>query len=306
MYFIRKLEDVLEDNVSKQKNKLRTIDSRVFSYWSALYLSFFSRRLYVDVGKRWKGLGILYLLFVTALFSIPMYLQTSAKFIQNYKEHTIEPLLKIPAFYIQNGMVIFDKPMPYKIKDDTNQTLVIIDTTGKVNDFTSEYPNLSFLINKDKISFKAPALELSNLKQFEGISKNKPIVHFFGKESNLVFEGKQFIEQNGIYNLIYIAKVIIYPCIAAIYFSIFIVFFLVLALLGQTFSSIFFSFKVGFATSSRLLIVAGTPMLFLLMLILSLHMMFMGVGILLLSLLTIYYSFGIFALKAESKRVVTA
>jgi hypothetical protein len=53
-----------------------------------------------------------------------------------------------------------------------------------------------------------------------------------------------------------------------------------------------------------LLIVAGTPMLFLLMLILFLHVMFMGVGILLLSLLAIYYSFGIYALKAESQRVV--
>ena len=42
----------------KIKNKLKLIDAPVYRYWDALYMSFYSRRLYVDVGKRWRGLGI--------------------------------------------------------------------------------------------------------------------------------------------------------------------------------------------------------------------------------------------------------
>jgi hypothetical protein len=298
------MENGSENGVSKEKNQLKPIDTPVYGYWSALWRSFYSRRLYVDVGKRWKGFGIVYLLFVIALFSIPFFFRMTVSLNQSFKEQIIEPLLKIPVFYIQNGEVAFDKPMPYIINNDKGQTVVIIDTTGKVNGFTDEYPYLSILVNKDRISFKVPSPQLFNMHtKSPPTVRGKPIVQPFDKGANLVFDGKKLVEQNSITGLKYASQAMLYPIIVGIFFSIFVVFFLVLALMGQTFSSIFFSFKVNFATSCRLLTVAGTLMLLVLFLILTLNRVFQGLGAILFFLLIIYYSYALFALRAESRSV---
>lgn len=291
--------------MSKAKNKLKPINTPVYRYWSALYMSFYSRRLYVDVGKRWNGFCILYLLLVIALFSIPFFFRMSLSLDQSFKEQISDPLLKIPVFYIQNGNVIFDKPMPYLINNDKNETVVIVDTTGQVNDFTDKYPYLSILINKNQISFRVPSPQLFTMSNRDALPiKGAPIVQPFDKGSNLVFDGKKLVEENSIVGLKYASQVMIYPIVVSIFFSIFVVFFLVLALLGQTFSGIFFGFKINFATSSRLLIVSGTPMLLLLLVMLTLNSVFQGLGVILFFLLTVYYSFALYALRAESRQMV--
>ncbi len=286
----------------KEKNKLKPIDTPVYGYWSALYKSFYSRLLYVDVGKRWRGLGILYLLLSIALCSIPFALRMSFSLNQSFKEQITDPLSKIPIFYIQNGQVFFDKPMPYLIKNDRGQVVVAIDTTGKINDFPSDYPYLTILINKNKISLKVPSLKLFNMTESKP-SKGTPLVQPFDKGTNLVFDGKKIAEENSIKDLKYFSQLMIYPMIVAIFFSIFIVFFLVFAFLGQVFSTIFFTFNVTFVQSSRLLIVAGTPMLLLLLIMLTLNSIFQGSGIILFALLIMYYSFALYALRAESRRM---
>ncbi|MFT4058632.1 MAG: DUF1189 family protein [Legionella sp.] len=304
MYSINKMESVSENGVINDNKQLKPIDTPVYGYWSAIWRSFFSRSLYVDVGKRWKGLGVLYLLLVIALFSIPFFFRMTASLNQSFREQIIDPLSKIPVFYIQNGEVVFDKPMPYVISNDKNQKVVIIDTTGKVNNFSDENPYLSILINKDKISFKVPNPQLFNIGlQTPSATKGKVIVQPFDKNTNYVFNGKQLVEQNSITGLRYASQVMLYPIIVGIFFSIFIVCFFVLALMGQTFSTIFFSFKINFATSARLLIVAGTPMLLLLIIILTLNRVFQGSGVILFFLLIAYYSYALYGLRAESLSV---
>jgi len=98
--------------VSKAKGKLKPIDTPVYRYWAALYKSFYSRNLYVDVGKRWHGLGILYLLLAIVLFSIPVALKTSLNLGRSFEEQLIDPLNQLPILYMQNGELTFDKPMP--------------------------------------------------------------------------------------------------------------------------------------------------------------------------------------------------
>lgn len=292
--------------MGKEKTELKPVDTPVYNYWSALYKSFYSRRLYVDVGKRWNGLGVLYLLLTIALFTIPFFFKMSINLNQSFKEQVIDPLLKIPVFYIQNGTVIFDKPMPYLINNNKNQTVAIIDTTGEVNDFNSKYPFLSILINKNQIAFKIPNPQLFAVGKETKSYKGTPIVQPFDKGTNLVFDSKKMVEENAISGLKYGSQILLYPIIIGIFFSIFIVFFLVLALLGQTFSTIFFSFKIAFASSCRLLIVAGTPMLLLLILLLTFDSIFQGSGIILFFLLIAYYSFALYALRSESKHVVVS
>jgi hypothetical protein len=305
MCFTNELENVLETSVAKKEaNALKPIDMPVYGYWSALWKSFYSRQLYVDIGKRWNGLGILYLLLAIALCSIPYFFRMTVSLNQSFKEQIAEPLFKIPVFYIQNGEVIFDKPMPYLIENDKKQTVAIVDTTGKVTGFSEAYPYLSILINKDKISFRIPSPQLFTMNNQPLPSKGKPIVQPFDKGTNLVFDGKKLVEQNSVTGLKYASQVMLYPIIVGIFFSIFIVFFLVLALLGQTFSGIFFSFKLNFSTSSRLLIVAGTPMLLLLFLMLTFNMIFQGLGVILFFLLMVYYSYAVYSLRASSKEIV--
>ncbi|WP_078061548.1 DUF1189 family protein [Legionella saoudiensis] len=289
--------------MGKEKTALKPMDTPVYGYWSALYRSFYSRRLYVDVGKRWKGFGVLYLLLVIAILSVPFFLRMSVSLNESFKEQIVNPLLKIPVFYIQNGNVLFDKPMPYFIKNDKGQTVVIIDTTGIINDFTAQYPYLSILINKNQIAFRIPNPQLFTMNKEAPPSRSTPIVQTFDKGSNLVFDGKKMVEANSVTGLKYASQVVLYPIIVGIFFSIFIVFFLVFALLGQTFSSIFFSFKISFAASCRMLMVAGTPMLLVLMTILSLNSVFTGLGVILFFLLIAYYSFALYALRAESRQV---
>lgn len=289
--------------MSKIKNQLKPIDTPVYGYWSALFKSFYSRRLYVDVGKRWKGFGFAYLLLVLALVTIPFFFRMTVSLNQSFKEQITDPLLKIPVFFIQNGEVIFDKPMPYLITNDKKQVVVVVDTTGKVNDFSQEYPYMSILINKNQIAFRIPSPQLFNMSKEAPMVKGKPIVQPFDKASNLVFDGRKLVEENSITGLKYASQVMLYPIIVGIFFSIFIVFFLVLALLGQNFSSIFFSFKITFAASCRLLIVAGTPMLLVLLSMLTLNYMFQGLGVFLFFLLIAYYSYALYALRAESRQV---
>lgn len=306
MCFILKLENELENNVSKEKNKLVLIDAPLYGYWSALWRSFYSRRLYVDVGKRWKGTGLLYLLFIIAILSIPFFFKMTITLRQSFNSQIIEPLENIPVFYVQNGQVIFDKPMPYLVKNSKDQIVAIIDTTGKINSFTNEYPDLGILVNKDRISFLIPNPPLFNLNNQSPPSMNKPIVQPFDKEINFVFNGKQFVEQNSVIGLKYGAQLMVYPIILSLLFSIFTVFFLVLALLGQTFSTVFFSFKLSFLASSRLLIVAGSPMLLFLLIMLTFDKIFSGSGFVLFFLLITYYSYALFALRSESRNLVAS
>jgi len=293
----------LENGVRKEKNKLKPIDTPVYRYWSALYMSFYSRRLYVDVGKRWRGFALFYLILTIALFSIPFALRMSFSLNEAFKDQITDPLSKIPVFDIQNGEVSFDKPMPYLIKNEQGQVVVAIDTTGKINDFPTDFPYLTVLINKSKISLKVPSLKLFNMTDSKP-SRSEPLVQKFDKSTNLVFDGKKIAEQNSIKNLKLFSQLMIYPMVVAIFLSIFIVFFLVLAFLGQVFSNIFFSFNVSFLQSCRLLIVAGTPMLLLLLIMFTLNSIFPGSGFILFALLIAYYSFALYSLRAESRRVM--
>ncbi len=292
----------MENGVSKEKNELKPIDTPVYRYWSALYMSFYSRLLYVDVGKRWRGLGIFYFLLAIAVFSIPFAVRMSFSLDQSFREQITDPLSKIPVFYIQNGEVFLNKPMPYFVKNDKGEVVVIIDTTDKINDFTTNYPYLTILINKNKISLKVPSLTLFNMPESKP-SRGAPIVQSFDKGTNVVFDGKKYAENSSIQKLKFFSELLIYPMVVAMFFSMFLVIFLVLGFLGQVFSNVFFSFNVRFAQSCRLLAVASTPMLLVLFILLIFNFLFPGSGFILSALLVIYYSFSLYSLRAESRRV---
>ncbi|WP_298622569.1 DUF1189 family protein [uncultured Legionella sp.] len=289
--------------MKKNKSTIKPVDAPSYGYWSALYMSFYSKRLYIDVGKRWKGIGLLYLLLVVAVLAIPYSVNMSKEFDKDFQELFLVPIKQLPTIYIQNGEVTFDKPMPYFIKNDKGQIVTIIDTTGTVNEFTKEYPKLTLLINKEQMAFKLPAPSMMNLVDED--TRGPSVIQPFDKGMNMMFDGNSIVNNSSIYGLKYAAQVIMYPIVVAIFYSLFAVFFLVLAFLGQVFSTIFFSFKLGFKKSCRLFMVSSTPMLAILMLFLTLNLIFPGFGFILLIVLAGYYSFAIYSLRSESLQVVS-
>lgn len=304
MYFIRTMAGELENGVKrKNKNTLKPVDAPSYGYWSALFMSFYSKRLYIDVGKRWHGIGLLYLLLAVAICAIPYSVKMSFEFDRDFQEQLIGPIKQLPTIYIQNGEVNFDKPMPYFIKNEKGQIVSIIDTTGTVNEFTKEYPKLTLLINKDQMAFRLPAPSMMNLVDED--NRGPSIIQPFDAGMNMMFDGNSIVNSTSIYGLKYAGQIIIYPIVVAIFYSLLVVFFLVLAFLGQVFSTIFFSFKLGFRKSCRLFMVASTPMLSILILFLTFNLIFPGFGFILLILLCGYFSFAIYSLRSESLQMVS-
>lgn len=303
MFLIKNRVNVLETGVAKNKNQLKSIDAPVFGYWKALYLSFFSKRIYVDVGKRWKGLGLLYLLLSIALFCIPLCLKIAYDFNRDFEQTLVNPILLLPDFYIQNGQVSFDKPMPYLVKNDKGQVVGIIDTTDKIKDFSNEYPYLNILVNKHKMYFRLPAPQVMGIS-VNDVSKPITMSQPFDKNMNMVFNGEQVVKDSSIYGLKILSSLMVYPLVALFLYSFLVVIFLVLAFLGQVFARIFFSFKMDFKKSSRLFMVSTTPMVLVLNLFLFMNWMFPGSGFVLLAILVFYFSYAIYSLRSESQQVV--
>lgn len=112
-----------------------------YSYFHALILSFFSKSLYQDVARRWRGTGLVYLLVILALVWIPTMIKGHlglAKFVDNDAREITQ---QIPAITITNGHASTDVPTPYRIKDlKTGTTLVLIDTTDQPEALDSSVP----------------------------------------------------------------------------------------------------------------------------------------------------------------------
>lgn len=290
--------------MKKQKKALREIDAPIYNYWQALVLSFFSSRLYVDVGKRWKGFGIRYLLLLIFLVSIPFALRVAFDFNQFFNDQILEPLKQLPPIYIQNGKVSFDKPMPYIIKNKEGKVVSIVDTTGSIKAMnTTIYPDLSILITKDKFFFRLPYPSLflnTNIEKTES-----PIyMQQMDENVNQVFDGKTWVSSSGILRVKYISQLLIYPTVAMMFFGMYLVFFLVFALMGQFLAKLFFKLSVTYKQSLRLLVVSSTPQMVVLIVALTLNWLFSGLGPLLIVLLATYFGYAVLSLKRESHKLV--
>jgi len=103
-----------------------------FNSFQALYCSFYSAPLYRDVGRHWKGTGLLYLLLLLALVWIPEMVHfqgTLAAFVEGEGRTFADQL---PTITITDGQVSTDVETPHFIRDPkTDQVWAIIDLTGE-------------------------------------------------------------------------------------------------------------------------------------------------------------------------------
>lgn len=129
---------------------------RRYSIFHPLVLSFFSKSLYRDVGKHWRGTGLLYLLMVLALVWIPTIIKGHLEMSRWIDADSKEITKQIPAITISNGQVSTDVTTPHFIKDPkTGADIAIIDTTGEYE--TLENTDAKFLLTKSKLTVSRSA-----------------------------------------------------------------------------------------------------------------------------------------------------
>jgi len=133
-------------------------------------LSFFSKKLYIDVGLNWKGVNFLYLLLLLTVCWIPTMIMVHrgiADFVNNDAPAIVN---QVPQITITDGQVSIKEPQPYYITDlDSNNPLAIIDTTGQIESL--EDTDAFCLLTANKIitqqsDFEIRTYDLSEIEAF--------------------------------------------------------------------------------------------------------------------------------------------
>lgn len=291
--------------IKTKQAPIKPKEQSLYNYWQALYLSFFSNRLYIDVYRRWRGFGLLYLLLVVALCTIPISVRYIFKFEQYFLENLILPLKELPPLYIQKGQVSFDKPMPYLMKNKQGDVVGIIDTTGQVTGKSTTYPHLALLVSKDRFYFYFNQPQLFSIEKKAAINE-KVVEQRFDKGTNIVFVGEDWIRTSSISSTKLAAQVLVYPLLMGLFIPLFVIFLLVFSFLGQLFALVIFGVKLSFKESCRLLSVAQTPHTIFIFAAIAGDFIFFGIGLLSIVLIAVYYSYALLSIKRESKKMVVS
>ena len=124
-----------------------------YNYLQAIYMSFYSRRLYRDVANNW-GLGVVLYLFVLLVLCVlvlmfkyqPMILIATEKFSNTY-------ITQMPELTIDKGQVTTPQQKPYFIGTPSGNILAIIDTSGRYTNLDKVPKSTRILLTKDSLYY---------------------------------------------------------------------------------------------------------------------------------------------------------
>lgn len=177
-----------------------------YSIWKALFMSFYSARLYQDIGRNWKGIGLKYILLlctITCVFmSVSWMLMLKNADTEKYAdwatramfenpnltfEENLNRMLNIasqvPLMSIDDGTLTSEEPSPYFITDPfTKKNIAIIDTSGEYNSL--EESDALILLTKTRIITRKKdgseeVVYLSSLKEEQSM-KEKDVNNILG------------------------------------------------------------------------------------------------------------------------------
>jgi hypothetical protein len=118
-----------------------------------LYLSFYSKDLYQDVGRNWGKTSFLYLFLLLAVCSIPIMFRIHSTVSVYLHAEAPKIVKQLPVITIVKGEASVKEEMPYTIKDpDRDAPLIIIDTTGKTTSLKGS--DALILLTKTKLFFR--------------------------------------------------------------------------------------------------------------------------------------------------------
>ncbi|MBZ0156517.1 MAG: DUF1189 domain-containing protein [Alphaproteobacteria bacterium] len=149
-----------------------------YSLWHPLYLSLFSRALYRDVCRNWKGYCIVYLLLLLSLYGIPEMVRfhdrTSALIITEAPKIVSQ----LPVITVTRGTVAIDTPSPHFIYyPDKSTPLLVIDTSGTITSLDNS-PAIALLTGTKLLLKRSPQdTRRFDLSGFDGIVIDKKKVY---------------------------------------------------------------------------------------------------------------------------------
>jgi hypothetical protein len=121
-----------------------------YNLLQAIYMSFYSRKLYQDVAMNWGGKSFLYLLLILALSWIVSVCQIQQHLTVGFNQLTNEIVTQIPVLTINKGILSTPENHPYIITDpDSHENIAIIDTSGKYTNL--QQVKTGILITKTEI-----------------------------------------------------------------------------------------------------------------------------------------------------------
>ncbi len=282
-----------------QKKLAHPVNSPVYNYYRALYLSFYASRLYIDVVKRWQGFGLRYLLIVIVIGAVPLSSRIIVEFNDFFDEQILLPVKALPTLAIKQGNVLFNKPMPYLIKNKAGQVISVVDTTGTITKINNDtYPQLKVLLSKNEIFFRPPSFK-QFLNQTTSSTANRIYSHVFSTPINGIFEGEHWIKTSGISKLNTLMIVLIFPSVVLFYWAIFSALILFISTLWQLCSDVLLGVKLKFKESCRLLSVSSTPMIAFFFLIRTPNIIFRGLGFIYFILLISYFFYAMLSVKRD-------
>jgi hypothetical protein len=95
--------------------------------------AFYSKTIYINAGREWKGVGFLYLATLVAACCLFITILSTISMMKWATQEAPDLLNQFPDITIINGSVQVNVPKPYYIKDTkADSILAIIDTTGTV------------------------------------------------------------------------------------------------------------------------------------------------------------------------------
>ncbi|MBI5075397.1 MAG: DUF1189 family protein [Nitrospirae bacterium] len=217
----------------------------IYSTIQAIYLSFYSRELYQDIARNWKGLCLPYLLFILMLFWIPESMnihRTIADFIADEGPGYVE---QVPEITIAKGELSIKEEMPYTIYDKKNKTpFAIIDTTGKTASLDNSPAHL--LVTRNTLMIRKDDKEVRSL----------PLTDI----GDVIVTRKLIYTWLEVFNNLVIA--VLFPLLLIMSYGFHIVQVILLSFLGGNFAK-YFNVNLDFRALMRLSAVAFTPPLLL-------------------------------------------
>jgi hypothetical protein len=241
-------------------------------------LSFFSKDLYREVGMQWKGICFGYLFLILAVCWIPMIVRINLGFTGFVKDDAPPVVEQVPEITITDGQVSIEEPQPYYIKiPDTNDNLVVIDTTGSIE--SPQDVNAYCLLTETSIimkqsNFETRTYDLSQVQSFT-------------------------VSGDGIMKFLHIIKkfllIILYPIALLSSYIYRIIQALIFAAIGLLFASLC-RVSLSYGALLRLAVVAMTPCM-IIKTVLGLVGIYLscGVGLVYLLVTLVYLYYGVYA-----------
>ena len=141
-------------------------------------LSFFSRRLYRDVGHRWQGTNLRYLCLLLAICCIPAAMALRTQLLHTLESGERNLLNQLPDIRISRGRALVDQKKPCHIRRTDGSPVAIVDTTGSMN-FIAD-PGVHILLTEKQLVYRWAGNRFGTIN-LSGIAKLRINQHVAGK-----------------------------------------------------------------------------------------------------------------------------